>query len=71
MTVFDTPEDIWFAQLAARKAALKLELRGLSRHGRTAYSICKSEYGLKGTREQVLAQMERLVQEAIQRHNQP
>lgn len=63
--VFDTPESIAFAQLAARKAALSLEIRGLTRRGRSAYSICKSEYGLKGSREAVLRQMQALVDSAI------
>jgi len=63
--IFDTPESIAFAQLAARKAALSLEIRGLKRRGRSAYSICKSEYGLKGSRESVLAQMQALVNQAI------
>jgi len=63
--IFDTPESIAFAQLAARKAALSLEIRGLKRRGRSAYSICKSEYGLTGSRESVLAQMQALVEQAI------
>jgi hypothetical protein len=63
--IFDTPESIAFAQLAARKGALSLELKGLKRNGRSAYSICKSEYGLKGSRESVLRQMQALVDNAI------
>lgn len=66
MTVIDTPEGLWFYQLATRKAALKLELRGMARHGRTAYAICKEAYGLKGTRQQVLAQMEAMVHNVLE-----
>ena len=62
--VFNTPEGIEFVQLCARRGALKLELVGLKRRGRTAYSICKEVYGLKGTREQVLAQMNELIEQA-------
>jgi hypothetical protein len=66
MTVFDTPESIAFARMAARKSALSIEIRtGLRRSGRSAYSICKSEYGLKGSRESVLRQMQALVDQAI------
>lgn len=56
-----------FIQLAARKGALGLELKGLRRsgHRRTAYSICKSEYGLKGSRQSVYDQMCALVKQAI------
>lgn len=54
-----------FFQLAARKGALKLELAGLHRRGQSVYSICKQVYGLKGSRESVLAQMEKLVEDAL------
>jgi len=64
MTVFDTPEGIAFVQLCARRGALRLELKGLKRRGRTAYSICKEVYGLKGSRERVLAQMTELIEQA-------
>jgi hypothetical protein len=63
--VLEGPEGLTFMQLIARKGALKLELRGLKRRGRSAYSICKSEYGLKGSRESVLRQMQALVDAAI------
>lgn len=59
--IIHTPEGIEFVRLIARrKGALALELKGLNRSAgrRTAYSICKSEYGLKGTRQSVLAQMQ-------------
>jgi len=68
MTVIDTPEGIEFFQLCARKGALSLEIRGLKRHGRTAYSICKEVYGLKGSRKSVLAQMQAMVDTAILQH---
>ncbi len=64
LIVIDTPEGIAFAQLCARRAALKLELVGLKRRGRTAYSICKEVYRLKGTRERVLAQLDALIADA-------
>ena len=63
--VIDTLEGIAFVQLATRKSALSLELRGLRRHGRSAYSICKSEYGLRGNRQSVLRQMQALVDAAL------
>ena len=62
MIVIDTPEGINFYQLCARRGALKLELKGMRRRGRTAYSICKQVYGLKGSRERVLAQMNDLIE---------
>ncbi len=64
MTVIDTPEGIAFVQLCARRGALKLELVGLKRRGRTAYSICREVYGLKGSRLKVLAQLDAMIEEA-------
>lgn len=61
MTVIDTPEGIAFFQLAARRSALRLEIMGMRRRGRSAYSIAKSEYGLRGSRESVLAQLQAMV----------
>lgn len=44
----------------ARKQALALELKGMRRHGRSAYSICREVYGFKGTKQRVFDQMEEL-----------
>lgn len=64
--IIDTPQGIAFYQLCARKAALRIEIKtGLKRRGRSAYSICKSEYNLKGSRTSVLAQMQALVDAAL------
>lgn len=61
MTVIDTPEGIRIARLMALKGALKLEMKGMRRsRGRSAYSILK-EMGYKGSREEVLRQVEREV----------
>lgn len=62
-TVIDTPEGIAFFQLLARRGALQLEIKGIKRRGRSAYSICKEVYGLRGTRQAVLAKMNALVEE--------
>lgn len=45
-------------QFVARKGALKLEIAGLKKRGRSAYAIIKEAYGYKGSRESVLKQME-------------
>ena len=45
-------------RLLALKNALKLECKGMTRHGRSAYSIIKSEFGLHGSKQSVLAQFE-------------
>ncbi len=51
------PKDYKFVAL---KGALKMEIKGLKRRGRSAYSIIKSEYNLKGSRMSVLKQMEQM-----------
>ena len=63
--VVDTPEGVNFVRLAALKGALKMEIHGMHRRGRSAYSIAKSDYGLKGSRAKVLAQLEAMVEKAI------
>ena len=52
-----TGDQIKDFQFIARKGALKLEIAGLKRRGRSAYSIIKEVYGYKGSRESVLKQM--------------
>ena len=54
-------DDIARFQFVARKAALKLEIFGLKRRGRSAYAIIKQEYGLKGSKQSVFNQMEKIV----------
>lgn len=59
--VIDTPEGIRLAQMSALKYALKLEIMGMKRHGRSAYSIIKEEWGLKGSKEKVYEQFVKIL----------
>ena len=59
--IIDTPKKIERYSLLALKGALELELVGLNRRGRSAYSIIKEEYGLKGNRKKVLDQLSQLI----------
>lgn len=61
MTFITEPDRIAFAQMLARRAALKLELKGMTRHGRSMYVVCKEAYDLKGSRQRVLDQLDALV----------
>ena len=56
MTVL-TGNQIEAARLLTLRQALKLELRGMKRRGRTAYSILRG-MGFRGSREAVLAQLD-------------
>lgn len=40
------------------RGALKMEVKGIKRRGRSAYAIVKEEYGYKGKKASVLAQLE-------------
>ena len=52
---------IEFFQAATRAAALRLELKGMKRRGRSVYSICKQVYGFTGSRAKVSELMDHLV----------
>lgn len=68
--ILDTPAGIAFAQLCARRAALRLEARGMRRSGRSALAICKEAYGLQGSRAAVLAQLDDMISAAQARQAQ-
>lgn len=50
-------------RMCVLRNALKLEIKGMKRRGRSAYTIIKSEFGLKGSRESVLKQFELRIKE--------
>jgi|TARA_R100000084_G_scaffold93837_1_gene47617 hypothetical protein len=54
-----TGEQIPKARLVALRYGLKLEILGMKKKGRSAYSILKTEYGYKGSRKDVLSQLEK------------
>jgi len=65
MTMLTTPNQIEGARLLTLRSMLKLEMKGMSRsRSPSAYSMLK-QVGFKGTREQVLAQMDELRNELI------
>ena len=51
--IITNPEDIELYALMTKRTALVLEMRGLKRQGRSAYSLIKEEFGLKGNRQKV------------------
>ena len=62
MKVYDTPEQIDAFRLRALRGALKLEILGMKRGGRSAYSIVKEEFGFKGSKIKVLQQLEEKIE---------
>ena len=62
-TMLTTPEEISAARLITLRGALKLELLGMKRRGRSAYSIVKDEFGLKGNKQKVYDQFDNIVKD--------
>lgn len=52
-------------RIAALKAAIKLEIAGMTKRGESAYSIAKREFGLKGTRKQVAEKLQKMFEERV------
>lgn len=66
MTALTTPDQIAAARLLTLRAMLALEIRGMQRSkAPSAYSIIKRDYGLKGTRESVLKQLNAMRDELL------
>ena len=65
MTMLTTPTQIEGARLLTLRSMLMLEMKGMKRsRAPSAYSMLKT-MGFKGTREQVLAQMDEIRNELI------
>ena len=63
MQIYDSIEQINLFRMKALRGALKLEILGMKRKGRSAYSLIKEEFGFKGNREKVLDQIEVKIEE--------
>jgi hypothetical protein len=61
---FDTPEAISAYRLLMLASKLKLETKGLKCSGKSAYSIIKREFDLKGNKQKVLSQFDEMLIEA-------
>ena len=48
-----TGENIDLFRMSVLEKALRLEMLGMKGRGRSAYSVIKSEFGLKGNRQSV------------------
>jgi len=55
------PNQILQFRMLTLRAGLRLEVKGLRRSGRSFFAIIKKEFGLKGTRESVLAQFDEML----------
>jgi len=57
-----TGEAIQLYRLCALRSMLLLEIVGMRRRGPSAYSSLKKQFGLKGSKEKVLAQLETIIE---------
>jgi hypothetical protein len=63
--VITKPHDIQLFRLLTLRSGLKLEIRGLKvSKGRSCFAIIKQEFGLTGSREEVLEQFSALIEGA-------
>jgi hypothetical protein len=65
MQVYDSAAQINLFRMRALRGALKLEVLGMKRRGRSAYVLVKEEFGLKGNRVKVLKQLELKIEETV------
>lgn len=65
MTMITGEENIKNARILTLRSALKLEVAGMTRRGRSVYSIVKEEFGFKGNKQKVLDQLNDYINQNI------
>lgn len=66
-----TGAEIELYRLLALKYALRLEIKGMRRRGRSVSAQLKKEFGFKGSKERVLAMLELYISSGLWRENAP
>ena len=61
--------NIEFYRLITLRSALGLEIKGLKKRGKSAYSIIKEELGFKGNKQKVYNQIDAYIQEIKEKRN--
>ena len=62
--IIDNPNHIQLYKMMAQKQALKLEIYGIKlSRGRSAYTVIKEMYGLKGSKQKVLEQFTKIIED--------
>ena len=61
--IADTPYKIDLLRLLYLRRNLRLEVVGLKGRGRSAYSLIKEIYGLKGSKQRVLEQFTKIIED--------
>ena len=61
--IIERPEHIELYRMITQKQALKLEIYGMKTRGRSAYSLIKERYKLKGSKQKVLEQFTKIIED--------
>ena len=61
--VITNPNHIELYAMQCQKQALRLEIYGMKRRGRSAYALIKEIYGLKGSKQRVLEQFTKIIED--------
>ena len=61
--IIERPEHIELYRMITQRQALKLEMYGMKTRGRSAYALIKEMYGLKGSKQKVLEQFTRIIED--------
>ena len=61
--IIDNPNHIELYTMMVQKQALKLEIYGMKRRGRSAYALIKEMYKLKGSKQKVLEQFTKIIED--------
>ena len=65
-TILDKPDRIGAFYIASQISAIKIEGKGLKFRGGSILAHCKRVYGLKGNREKVIAEMEKMREKLLE-----
>ena len=61
-----TGSDIGRFRLLSLRGRLRLEIAGLKFRGRTTYAILKRQFGMRGSREAVLEQLNHMIEQDLE-----
>ena len=64
--IIDNPNHIELYRMMVQRQALKLQMKGIRTRGRSAYSMIKEQYSLKGNITKVYEQFTIIIEKAKQ-----
>ena len=64
--IIDNPNHIELYRMIVQRQALILQMKGIKTRGRSAYSLIKEQYGLKGNIAKVYAEFTTMIETAKQ-----